>query len=90
MELLKAGRSPGDNAGLALEALILEIARRAKLAGLPHAGPQDNAQWSGDPDLDTEARALLAVQRLRDNTWVQTTAAFIVRAEHDRTTPANP
>ncbi|WP_369405707.1 MAB_1171c family putative transporter [Streptacidiphilus anmyonensis] len=76
-------RPPDEDLDLTLEALRLEIACRAKSAGLPHAGPPDSGSWSGGADLDSEARALLLIQRLRKDPWVQATAGAIVEGEGD-------
>jgi hypothetical protein len=65
----------------AREAILLEVGLRAKLAGLPHVEPQDTAPWSGGADLDTDARALLAVHRIRRTSRVQALADAIVQNE---------
>ena len=74
-------RPPGKDIDLTMEALRLEIARRAKAAGLPHGGPPDSAPWFGQADLDIEARALLHIQALRKDPWLQATAGAIVEGE---------
>jgi hypothetical protein len=75
---------PVGDVGLGLEALGLEVACRAKLAGLPCVNSQDSASWSGDADLDSETRGLLALQRLREDPWTQATAESIVHGESVR------
>jgi hypothetical protein len=84
-----AGRPPGEDRALTLEVLTLEIARQAKLAGLPRAGSQESGSWSGGADLDAEARVLLAVQRLRNDPWVAATAGSIVHGERGVAAPAS-
>ena len=74
-------RAAGHDTDLATEALLLEVALRAALAGLPHADRRDNASWSGGADLDTEARTLLAVNRLRDDDTVRAIAGSVIHNE---------
>jgi hypothetical protein len=87
--LKNAGPSCGE-ADAVLEALLLEIARRAKPAGVTPLDSPGTAHWSGGSDLDTDARALLEVHHNRNNHQVQTIAAAIVRDERERTTPTAP
>lgn len=92
-ELRDAQRPRGGDADLAREALDLEIARRAKLAGLPRTdsrASQDSPSWSGGIDLDTETRALLAIQRLRRDPWVQDTAESIVLGAREASSATKP
>lgn len=88
--LHEAGPRPEDDASLATQALLLEIARGAKLAKLPHAGAPDSAPWSGGADLDTEARTLLAVHRYRTDGRVQAIARSVIQDEHERMASATP
>jgi hypothetical protein len=88
--LRNAGMFPGGNVDVMMEALLLEIARRAKRAGLPHIDTSDAAHWSGGPDLDTEARALLALHRCRSDDPVQAAAESIVRDEGEKPSPVVP
>ncbi|MEO6090443.1 MAG: MAB_1171c family putative transporter [Umezawaea sp.] len=68
----------GKEAELALEALLLEVARQAKVSGLPHAGGELTPSWSGEVDLDAEARRLLAIQRIFGGSWVRETTAKVM------------
>ncbi|MFE6049314.1 MAB_1171c family putative transporter [Kitasatospora sp. NPDC056446] len=61
-----------------LEAVLLELALRAKPAGLPCTGAPESAPWTGEADLDTEARALLTLRRLRDDPWVRGAAESVL------------
>jgi hypothetical protein len=72
--------SRADEPDLALEALLLEIARRARLSGLPHAGGDHASSWSGEADLDGEARRLLAIQRLFAGPWVREESVRVMAA----------
>jgi hypothetical protein len=65
---------------LALEALLLEVARQAKRDGLPHAGGDHASSWSGEADLDEEARRLLAIQRVFAGPWVREVSARVMAA----------
>ncbi|HWO60045.1 MAG TPA: MAB_1171c family putative transporter [Umezawaea sp.] len=69
-----------DEPDLALEALLLEVARRAKEGGLPHAGGDHGSSWSGEADLDEEARRLLAIQRVFAGPWVREASARLMAA----------
>jgi uncharacterized protein DUF6545 len=67
----------GEVPDLALESLLLEVARQAKLAGLPHVGGDHAPTWSDEVDLDAEIRRLLAIQRIRRGPWVRDAAARV-------------
>ncbi|MCS7480668.1 MAB_1171c family putative transporter [Umezawaea endophytica] len=63
---------------LALEALLLEVARQAKAGGLPHAGGDHVSSWSGEADLDEEARRLLVIQHVLAGPWAREASAAVM------------
>ncbi|MFJ9694030.1 MAB_1171c family putative transporter [Kitasatospora sp. NPDC101183] len=72
------GPPSSEDALLATEALHLELALRARSAGLPCTDAREAAAWTGGADLDAEAGALLALQRLRAEPWVQAAAGGVL------------